>query len=411
MALNACTRLWTSSGPAAWPDAPTEMTVTTLRVVESCPRRWALGAALYPELWSGRGYPPRIQLSALAGTVVHLALETITDALIEAGCESLQDPAAVRVMKQLGGYTKLVNQCVDRTLALLVTNPRAQRVLEYATRSLRSRVPEFRTRTQTMLCRLRLPQAQGGYATRLSSKTRGPLPIGAFPELTLRAKHLGWKGKADLLVLSEQACEIIDFKTGVPDERHEFQIRVYALLWNRDAELNPDQRYADRLVLAYGSGDVEVAPPSDADCEQLERELSSRTTTALAALAQRPPGAKPDPQQCAHCDVRHMCGEYWTSETQHRMAGAFEDRDVADAAVAITGPHGSSSWDGIVVSSTLGNPGQRVLLRTDNRLLSLAPRQIVRVLTAHVTVTPEVDDSESVLILTLGAASEVYLAP
>jgi hypothetical protein len=71
MGLNAKVSIWTAAAPAAWPAAPAEMTVTTLGGIESCPRRWALGAAHNPELWSGRGYPPRVQLGALSGTVVH----------------------------------------------------------------------------------------------------------------------------------------------------------------------------------------------------------------------------------------------------------------------------------------------------------------------------------------------------
>ena len=408
--MNSQALIWPSSVPAVWPDVPTEMTVTVLGAIESCPRRWALGAAHYPELWSGRGYPPRVQLNALSGTVVHLALEVITSAFINAGCQSPQDPTTLRVMKDLGGYTKVLNDCIDRTLELLAMSPRAQPVLEYATRSLRAQVPELRTRAQTMLCRRRLHPTQGGYAAAISMN-RAPLRMGAFPELTLRARHLGWKGKVDLLVLSEEGCEIIDFKTGAPGEHHEFQIRVYALLWSRDAELNPGRRSADRLVLSYGHGDVEVAPPSGDELDDLEGQLVARTAAALAAMAQRPPEAKPDPGQCPFCDVRHICTAYWSSETQRLVGMSSGDRHVADATVAITGPHGPSSWDGLVVSSAIAKQGQRVLLRADNRSLLFAPRQIARVLSAHFTATPAEVDSESVLILTLGASSEVYLVP
>lgn len=411
MGDNASEPIWVADTPTTWPDPPPEMTVTTLATIESCPRRWALAAAHYPELWSGRGYPPRVQLNALSGTVAHLALEMVTRALVRAGCQSLQDPTALRVMKDLGGYTKVVNDCIDRAVALLASSPRGHHALEHATRLLRAQVPELRTRAQTMLCRLRLSPFQVRHTGVAAAKTRGPLTVGAFPELTLRAKHIRWKGKADLLILSERACEIIDFKTGAPDERHEFQIRVYALLWNRDAELNPAGRSTDRLVLAYRHGEVEVAPPSSSDLDDLEDQLSARTSAALTALAQDPPEAKPHPQLCLYCDVRHMCTAYWSSETQHLMRTALRDHHVADATLAITGIHGPSSWDGVVVISAVAQPGQRVLLRADRRSLSLVPRQIVRVLSAHVTAPVEEDDSESVLIFTLNAASEVFLVP
>src|ERR1051325_11146603 len=77
---------WSVISPVAWPEAPVQMTVTTLVEIEACPRRWALSRAAYPELWPGQGYPPRVQIGALAGNVVHSTLEVITTALIEAGC-------------------------------------------------------------------------------------------------------------------------------------------------------------------------------------------------------------------------------------------------------------------------------------------------------------------------------------
>jgi hypothetical protein len=387
------------------------MTVSTLSVIEACPRRWALGTARYPELWSGRGYPPRVQLRALSGSVVHFALEMITRALVNAGCASLQDPAAIAIVRNLGGYTKVVNDSIALALEPLASSPRAQRVLEYVTRTLRAQVPELRTRTQIMLGRLRFPSTRGRELQAKGSNASAPLGSGAFSELTLRARQIGWKGKADLLVLSEDECAIFDFKTGAPDEHHQFQLRVYALLWSRDAELNPNRRRADRLVLVYGQGDVEVTPPSETELDQLERDLSSRTAAALGALSERPPPARADPQQCPYCDVRHMCSDYWTGDTQHLMATALGERPIGDATLAITGRHGPSSWDGVVVSSAVAKQGQRVLLRANNRSLSLAPWQIVRVLSAHLTATSEDLDSESILIFTLGAASEIYLVP
>ena len=57
MGLNAHASLWIADASAAWPDAPGEMTVTTLGEIESSSRRWALSAGHYPDLWNGRGYP------------------------------------------------------------------------------------------------------------------------------------------------------------------------------------------------------------------------------------------------------------------------------------------------------------------------------------------------------------------
>ena len=57
--------LWGIDLPTAWPDAPQLMSVSTANEIEACPRRWLLGNAPYPSLWSNRGYPPRANIKTL----------------------------------------------------------------------------------------------------------------------------------------------------------------------------------------------------------------------------------------------------------------------------------------------------------------------------------------------------------
>ncbi len=408
MGLNANAALWIADAPAAWPDAPEEMTVTTLREIESCSRRWSLGAGHYPDLWNGQGYPPRVQLGALSGTVVHLALEVITRALVRAGCPSLHDPIVLQVLRDLGGYTKVVNDCIDRALSRLASNPRAQPVLEFAARSLRAQVPELRTRAQTMLCRVRLSRIPGRHAEGNAAKARGRLTMGAFPEIELRAEEIGWKGKADLLVLSSDACEIIDFKTGAPDEGHGFQMRVYALLWSRDGELNPDRRRADRLLLAYGGGEIEVAAPTESELDELGAVLRARRGAAHEAVSNHPPEARPDPQNCHYCGVRQLCSEYWTAKTQRQMVQEGEDWRFSDVEVTITGRHGPSSWDARVELSRDLSAGTPAVIRTSGDI-EFRPRDRLRVLNAALTMDDE--DQAQPAVITLGKLSEAYAVP
>ena len=97
---------WLAAAPKTWPAPPNEMSVSSLGEIESCPRRWALASADYPQLWDHPGYPPRLYAASLTGSVVHLALKTVTQALARAGCRLLADADAVQVMRGLGGYTK-----------------------------------------------------------------------------------------------------------------------------------------------------------------------------------------------------------------------------------------------------------------------------------------------------------------
>lgn len=183
------------------------MTVTPYGEIASCPRRWALGAADYHGVWSGRGYPARLQVQTLAGSVVHLALESITKQLVRVGCPSVDHPSATQVLKDLGGYTKIVHDCIGRVLERFAQNPRALPLIEHAMRNLRGQMPALRTRVQSILSRVRLPPSQSPVVNQGGGgRRRGPLGTGAFPEIELRAPRLGWKGKADLLVISEEAC-------------------------------------------------------------------------------------------------------------------------------------------------------------------------------------------------------------
>src|SRR5262249_46204788 len=205
---------------------------------------------------------------------LHLAIETITKGLVEAGCSSVQDPTAATVMKDLGGYTQLLSRCIDGILERFSENPRAEHMREAVLRSLRAQMPALRTQTQTFMGRLRLSDRHHAQMRRPGSRARGPLPPGAYPEIELRAARIRWKGRADLLFLSETACEILDFKTGDEDpSAHEFQLRVYALLWSRDSDLNPTGRRSNALTLAYRHKDISVPPPSDEELAALERHL------------------------------------------------------------------------------------------------------------------------------------------
>jgi len=397
---------WTTDIPAAWPSAPADMTVTTLVDMEGCPRRWAMSAAEYPALWQGRGYPPPLNSQALAGTVVHMALETVSRALVQAGCQSVQDPCAPQVMGTLGGYTKVVSDCIELVLSRLATNPRAAPLLEGAGRALRTRVPDFRMRLQTILCRTRLPNRATSSGPTYEARTRRPLPFGSFSEIEFRAPALGWKGKADLLLLTEAACEIIDFKTGAHDEKHRFQLEVYALLWSRDRDLNPTGRLANRLVLRYEAGDLEVPAPTATYLDELERTVVARRAAAHLAVSSRPPEARPHPDTCRYCGVRQLCDRYWVPKTLEDVAGSSANRDFGDLEVLVSGRHGPSSWDAVFTLGAGFHPGKHALVRTrGNHVFRSGYR--LRILNASIAM--DIDDDASPVAVTLSSQSEVFV--
>jgi hypothetical protein len=404
MAATATVTILPVVPPTTWPEPPEEMTVSTLIDIESCPRRWALTSAEYPALWAGRGYPPRVRLSTLVGSVVHLVIERVARELVHAGCATVYDGKAAEVMKALGGYTTLVQDCLDRVISRHAKNPRVGRFLEHLTHSLRRQVPELRAQAQGLLGRVRLSSiTNAGRAER--SRSRGALPNGTFTEIELRASQIGWKGKADLLALSEEACEIIDFKTGVEDHAHEFQISVYALLWSRDAELNPTRRHADRLTLAYSAKDITVPTPSAAQLHTLELELIARREAAQEAVRVGPPEARPTLENCRFCDVRQLCDAYWRSGIPVTTSGTPIGTKAVDLEVTILERHGPASWEGVVTGALFGTQHTRIVLRTSEEGIDLRRGDVIRFL--DVLATP----GESVavpLVLTMTSASEAF---
>lgn len=397
---------WQVVTPATWPPPPPEMSVSTWAEIQECPRRWALSRAEYPTLWSGRGYPPKLQIAALAGSVVHLALEIIAKQIARAGVSSMSDPGATLVLRDLGGYTCVVESCVERILNRYVDNPRADTLMEHARRTLQGQVPALRARVQSMLNRLKLSESASLPSTTSPPKSNEPpvrLPLrkGIHPEVDVRARSIGWKGTVDLLVLNDEECEITDFKTGAADEAHKFQVRAYAVMWRLDDEINPSGRVADRLVLTYESQDVDVAAPSASEIDDLGRDLLARRLSAEAALTARPPSAHPNADTCRYCGVRQLCEAYWAGATQV----VSDDRRFGDIELRITGRHGPLSWDGEVVCARDLPPKTPALLRLkQNYEFKKGTR--VRVLDGAIARDPE--DDAAPAVVTLGVLSEAY---
>jgi hypothetical protein len=392
--------------PTEWPRPPPEMSYSTLGDIEGCPRRWALGHAAYSGLWDGPGYPPKISLANLPGTVVHLALEDAISSLIRAGCASVEAPEAPAAIRSRGGYTAIVGAAIEKALGWFALNPRAHGAREYTARVLRGQVPELRSRVQGLLARVRLATVRRDPSSPAQPRARRAICAGVFPELTVRAPTLGWKGKIDLLVIDDAACEIVDFKTGAAKPDHIAQLRTYAVLWRRDPELNPNGRLATRLTVAYSSSDVSVPGPSEADLVALEADLRAHTAAARADVGRVPPPARPAPDVCGSCGVRHLCREYWTADTQRLLSGGAPSSAFSDAQLAISGVHGSSSWDALVQVGPPALAGKEVLLRTGGHAHHFDTGAIIRVANAHVAFT--VDDEPQPPVLTLGMFSEAF---
>jgi hypothetical protein len=301
----------------------------------------------------------------------------------------------------------VVEQCVERILKRYDDNPRAGALLEHAQRSLQGQVPTLRARVQSMLSRLRLPKSDGLTSPGASMPPPGgpplrlPLANGTYPEVEVRATSIGWKGKLDLLVLDDDACEITDFKTGAADEAHKFQIRAYAVMWRLDDELNPTGRAVDQLVLAYESHDVEVSPLSQPEIDNFARDLVERRATSTEALRACPPVARPSADTCRYCNVRQLCDAYWSGATQ----AVSDDGHFGDVELKITGRHGPTSWNAEVTRARDLPAKSPALLRLQ-RPDEFKTGTRVRVLDGALARDPE--DDAAPAVVTLGVFREAY---
>jgi PD-(D/E)XK nuclease superfamily len=404
---------WHVVAPSRWPSPPEWMAFYNLLEIEACPRRWALRTAHYPSVWGRPGYPPLPALPALEGIIVHSAIDRITNALADRGCNSIRDASAVEALKELGGYTVLITELTHDALTAFGQNPRARGVLEGLRRKLVARASELRTRIQRQVSRLD-PGARRAKMTRGAPKsesaTRPPLTEGAYPEIELRSHDLRWHGVVDLLTVTASYCEIRDFKTGAAKERDQLQVRIYALLWARDSERNPANKLVDTLVLSYDDRQLKLGGPTADQLTSLEADLKARTATALSALSNNSPAANPSVENCAHCPVRHLCDPYWNWLGSDAYTPPEPTSPFGDIEITITQRHGSASWD-----ATAGRPDhlEPVLLRIANPSFQLRRGHRLRVLNAHIT-KPQQQDPEGELIpsvITAGEATEMFLRP
>jgi hypothetical protein len=381
-----------------WPALPTLWSYSSLRDAEECPRRWALSRATYPAIWDRPGYPPRPILPALLGDIVHHSLDLILRHLYEAGCESIADASAVDVLRALGGYSGLAERLIGEQMDSLQANPRMADQVSGLRSALKARIPAIRQRVQALLARATLvPREPAGEtaADAVPAPDRAPLSMGSHPEVTLHAAELRMAGRADLITLGPGSCAIVDYKTGAPDDHHADQLRLYALLWARDTELNPAAVPATSLILSYTTHDERVEPLEPHSLEPLAQQLTDRIAATERELVLRPPPARPSPTTCRLCSVRQLCDDYWSSAA---IDAASTPQGFGDREGTIISQNGPRSWV-IEVESD-----RRSLLRTPTEDPGFRVGDRVRLLGAALAR----DDDSGDETITLTRTSEVF---
>lgn len=307
---------------AILPAPPRYWSYSSLKDIEGCPRRYMLARASYPGIGNEEGYPRLPIVPALIGEVVHDALEMIVNRLVAAGCETARTASAFEEMRSLGGITAVVDRIVTKKVEGLATNSRlddeGRRRLG---RDLGNRVADARAQVQEYLSRARFelqlaaePAFPGGSAKQGPRATSRPRArLGPNTETKVVSEELRLTGAIDLLDVHTDHAAILDYKTGAEDPSHADQLRMYALLWDLDREVNPGGVPATELKAAYANHDVTITAPTSAELRLLQKSVSDRIAAADASFDAPVPLAKPSIEQCERCDVRQLCRDYWTS--------------------------------------------------------------------------------------------------
>ncbi len=397
------TDFWRVVLPAAWPSPPSRLSFSALAEIETCPRRWALSHGNYDDLWDGKGYPHRPTLGALSGRIAHLAIERTSRALNDA--EDSTPAGVVVLLRSLGGISRVISECISEEIDRLSGNPRAQHRSAALELELRGRIPELRLVVQSALSRALGSATDSAPSNGRRSSGRTALGTGYHSEVELAPDSLAWVGYADAIRLTEDVCEVIDYKTGSASPSLEEQVRLYALLWARDLVVNPTGRPATRLQLVYPATTQEVAAPTGPELDRLELEMIDRARVADLSLRKVPPDAIVSADGCRFCDVKALCTEYWTPRGQSILAVPPEPR-TRSVQVVVSGHRGDAVMMVTVELDPFLEPGSVVVVtRRDSHEYARGDR--LRMIDVHVADDPELGSA----VVSFGPQSEVFLAP
>jgi CRISPR/Cas system-associated exonuclease Cas4 (RecB family) len=243
---------------------------------------------------------------------------------------------------------------------------------------------------------------------------------GHYAEIELASEELGWYGKVDYLKLSHDGCEITDFKTGEEKPEHEFQMRIYELLWNFDRNRNPDSVPVKRAVLVYPNKKINISPLPAVEIEKIAQSISVRTSAALSEIVKPEPLANVSAQNCSFCSVRQMCSSYWDQSAQDSLVSQLEPGNAVfaesymDLDVRLTLSIGSRVWRAKIVIGTILSPGTEILIHFGDlagrwsNLLSDGLR--VRLLNVF-WIRPQGDEEFATPGVALRSSSELFVVP
>lgn len=378
------------------------MSYSTAQELEVCARRWGLSHADYSSSLGRPTYPRRPRKGLLAGQVAHLALQRIANALQSAGCVGPHDPGVVEALRSMGGISRVLEACARHVTAAYEGDPRAAPFMGSLELELMRRLPTLRQLVQGYLQRIFGISETPTRGVTHRGVSRGPLPPGFHSEVRLAPPGIPWIGWADAIKLGPEHCEVIDYKSGLEDRTHEDQLRLYALLWWRDTQLNPEGRLATHLTIVYPGVSQSIPAPDALSLANLEADLRQRASRLVSSLSEAPPAASVSVGNCRHCDVKHLCSDYWLPAARPRLIEQ-EPSSIRALEVQIDGQLGIRSWSATVAFDSLLEAGTEAVL-IGSAAKSFRPGAQLRLIDARIE---ESADGQPLVHLT--STTEIYL--
>jgi len=382
---------WTVLKPSAWPSLPDWMSFSTINAIEACPRQWALINANYDDVWQEKGYPTITSMPALEGIVIHQSIKAILNTLVSDVNDDIGEERIVRILIQMGGFSAILKKIIDNEMSITAVNPRNCAINESTRIHLITKIPELRIKLQKEINHITpfYNRANHGRVMTLeSNQPKGELRFGTYSELPVEAQDIHWRGVVDMLVLTEAFCEIREFKTGVHQERHEAQLRIYALLWLQDKKRNPKGRPADRLTLVY-TDQVKSVQVLDVDnMKLLASDLAERESRLRKLISVAPPAATPFNDLCPTCQVRHLCDDYWPWLSEQIQTDVGREIVYTDIQVKLVSPRGDSCWICEIEYGCQSFTGTHILLDAERSKVTLVAGMRLRLLNVQVSTSP-----------------------
>lgn len=359
--------IWDVTGPSEQTPAPEWMSFHVYKQALRCPLSVSLKRSSYDQLWSGYGYPSRPNAAAVSGLVVHDAAETILKKLVQAGVSSLMDPRAMPILKEQGGFTKVLERSLNTFFTDQAANPRFEQFRNELHRNVKQKLPQMRATLQALLVSHVWTSSMNNIKDlppdAVSARHEAPHPRfalspGTFVEIDLEDKPAKWRGRVDIIEVSENGCSITDLKSGSTSKEHEEQLLVYTMLWREDQDRNPSHLPVLSLAIVYADGKVDVSIPDKSAMIAFREELLSSSEAVRKALNAPIIPANPTLDNCRYCPVKLLCDPHWRSLSEIGLDGLLSDNEVS-----LIEPRGDRAWLATVTASPILPINSQVVIR------------------------------------------------